>query len=395
MKNEEWREIKLKYLVELRNEKVKNEELNKYNLKIALENIESYTGRLININSDTSFEGEGRFFYPNDVLFNKLRPYLSKFYIADKKGICFGELLIFIPNTKLLIPRFLYFLISSYKFIHHVDGSTYGSKMPRASWDSFISNYSFFIPSLFIQKNIANFLDRKTAQIDSLLSKKTKLISLLQEEEKAFINEKLTDKNGSWEKKKLKYVAKVQTGGTPKIQGANFDCFENGTVNWFTPADFKEGGILDNSKRKINQKAIEQVEIFPENSVYLVSIGATLGKVGISLKKGSANQQINIITFNESKVYSQFGYYLFKSNTEYIINEADHTTLAILNQSKTKELEFPIPSLSIQKNLVEEIESHINQSRATVHKLEQEVALLKEYRQSLISEVVLGVKNVE
>src|SRR5688500_14545782 len=106
----------------------------------------------------------------------------------------------------------------------------------------------------------------------------------------------------NWGIKKLKYVAIVQTGRTPSIQGAKVDYFENGEINWFTPADFNNDRFLDNSSRKVNQLALDnlEIELFPAYSIYLVSIGATLGKIGISEKSGSANQQINVISFFDS-----------------------------------------------------------------------------------------------
>lgn len=190
----------------------------------------------------------------------------------------------------------------------------------------------------------------------------------------------------NWQIKKLKYVAKVQTGGTPKIQGADFDCFENGVLDWFTAADFNESGILDKSKRKINEQAIKEIEIFSENSVYLVSIGATLGKVGISPKKASANQQINIIIFDDSKLYPKFGFFMLKANTEYIINEADHTTLPILNQNKTKHLSFLIPPISEQQRIANFLDKKTTELDTLIKKKKKLIKLLQEDEKAFINE---------
>ncbi len=56
---------------------------------VALENIESWTGRFVP--SDTQFEGEGTAFRPGDILFGKLRPYLAKAYLADAAGEAVGD----------------------------------------------------------------------------------------------------------------------------------------------------------------------------------------------------------------------------------------------------------------------------------------------------------------
>ena len=45
-------------------------------MKIGLENIESKTGKYLP--TDSQFEGDGIAFYPNDVVYGKLRPYLQQ-----------------------------------------------------------------------------------------------------------------------------------------------------------------------------------------------------------------------------------------------------------------------------------------------------------------------------
>ena len=56
---------------------------------LALEGIESWSGRLVG--SDATYEGEGIAFQPGDVLFGKLRPYLAKVYLATFAGAAVGD----------------------------------------------------------------------------------------------------------------------------------------------------------------------------------------------------------------------------------------------------------------------------------------------------------------
>ena len=53
-------------------------------------------------------------------------------------------------------------------------------------------NFSFFIPSLLEQSSIANYLDRKTAQIDRIITQKQRLLELYEEEKTAIINQAVT-----------------------------------------------------------------------------------------------------------------------------------------------------------------------------------------------------------
>jgi len=269
-------------------------------------------------------------------------------------------------------------------------------------------------PTLDEQKIIAAYLDRKTAEIDKLIKQKEELLLLLEEEKTAIINQAVTkginpdakmkdsgiDWLGEipvhWEVKILKYLAKVKTGGTPKIQDSKLDYFFEGKVNWYTPVDFYNDGYLDDSKRKINKLAVEndEVEIFPENSIYLVSIGATLGKVGLSKTKATANQQINIITFFESIINPLFGFYFLTGNKEMIQYEADYTTLPILNQTKAKSLKIAFPSIKEQVSIVNHINYECAKIKFESEKIKGLIFSLKEYKNAIISEVTTGKVKV-
>lgn len=175
-----WEVKKLKYLATLRNQKS-----NDSDFKVGLENIESQTGKYISTN-EVVFEDSGIYFYKNDILFGKLRPYLAKVFLADREGVCVSEFLVLTPKKQ--CGNFLKFLMLSPLFISVVDGSTYGSKMPRASWE-FIGNLKIPLPPLQEQKQIANFLDKKCEKINSVIEKTKKQIELIKEYKNTLINE--------------------------------------------------------------------------------------------------------------------------------------------------------------------------------------------------------------
>jgi type I restriction enzyme S subunit len=149
---------------------------------------------------------------------------------------------------------------------------------------------------------------------------------------------------------------------------------------------------LKESKRKIISEAFEknQVELFPKKSIYLVSIGATLGKVSLSESEASANQQINIISFNKEIVIPHWGYYFIVGNKEMVLNEADYTTLPILNQTKLKNIWIAFPNIDEQKNIITHVNNELDRLRLKVGNTKKLIDLLTEYRTALISEVVTG-----
>ena len=182
---EHWSENKIKFVSKLITDKTAN----KSNV-IALENIESWTAKLVSSNSD--FDSDGICFKKNDVLFGKLRPYLAKVYLAESKGEAIGDIYVLRPNN-LINPKFLKFFMLSEKFIDYVNSSTNGTKMPRANWD-FIGSISIFLPHIKIQHEIVEYLDSAVLKIELIINKQKSLIEKLKEYRASIISHAVTGK---------------------------------------------------------------------------------------------------------------------------------------------------------------------------------------------------------
>ncbi|MEY3964868.1 MAG: hypothetical protein RL263_36 [Bacteroidota bacterium] len=274
-----------------------------------------------------------------------------------------------------------------------------------------IRNFSVILPIPDEQTAIANYLDKKTTQIDDLIAKKERLIQLLEEERTAVINQAVTkglDPNvpmkdsgmewlgeipAHWEVKRLRNIVdSVKTGSTPPTDEIQF--FSPQEINWYGPGDF-ENLFLGEAKRKISRLAIDQnkCRLFPSNSLLLIGIGATVGKVGLTTEPCSSNQQINAITLK--KVYNP-EYYLYYLSTikEIIAAEASSSTLPIFNQTQTKNIIVSVPPIDEQNHIVRFIKNQTERIQAINSKTQQEIELLKEYKTTLISEVVTGKVDV-
>ncbi len=144
-----WQSARLKFVAPLRNERTPaGADHAEY---VGLENIESWTGRMIasepKADKDSEAEtGLANVFREGDVLFGKLRPYLAKACQAPRDGVCSTELLVMQP-AEALNPRFLLYELLTPDFVGAVDASTFGARMPRASWD-FIGSLEIRLPPL-------------------------------------------------------------------------------------------------------------------------------------------------------------------------------------------------------------------------------------------------------
>jgi type I restriction enzyme, S subunit len=183
----DWEVKKLKYLTIFNNEKS-----NELDFKIALENIESKTTKYIETKENV-FSDMGIIFKSGDILFGKLRPYLAKVHIPNKNGICVGDFFVLSAISKLSFNSFIKYVMVSDIFIDIVNGSTYGTKMPRASWD-FVGNLKSPFPSLEEQKQISKYLDEKLIHFDNTIEKTKQSIKKLKLAKEALISQAVTGK---------------------------------------------------------------------------------------------------------------------------------------------------------------------------------------------------------
>ena len=372
---------------------------------ISNEDIASWTGKLL-IEEPQPAEADSRTFQENDVLFNRLRPYLAKVYHATFDGVSSGELLCLRPSHA-IEPRFLFYVLVSKGFIDTINAETFGAKMPRADWE-IVGHQPLPLPPLETQRQIARFLDEKTAQIDGLIEKKRELLDRLAEKRQALITRAvakglnpdapmkpsgidwLGDIPSHWEVLPLRRItSRVATGRTPP--STTTDYFTDGNLNWFTPGDFSTGIELLNSARKVTSEAIEDgvCTLFSERTVFLVGIGATLGKVAVSTTLGSANQQINAIRPDRGNDPYFMAYFLHGYRTEVRVT-SNGNTLGILNQDGTKSLLMPVPPLSEQREIASELTSHDAREAEMVHQIGGSIRLLQDYRTALITAGVTG-----
>lgn len=187
---EHWEVRRLKTAVDHINEQTstKNDE----DLYIALEHVESWTGRLLVPSGEAQFDSQVKRFRAGDVLFGKLRPYLAKVVRPKQSGVCVGEF--FVLRARLVVaPYYLEVVLRSAPAIDFVNSSTYGAKMPRADW-TFVGAMRFPLPPLPEQNAIVEYLDTRTTKIDAAIAATRSEIELLREYRTRLIADVVTGK---------------------------------------------------------------------------------------------------------------------------------------------------------------------------------------------------------
>ena len=155
---------------------------------------------------------------------------------------------------------------------------------------------------------------------------------------------------------KLGSICSTSSGGTPKTSIREY--YDNGTINWLKSGEVSNGFIYY-AEEKITELGLSNssAKIFPENTVLVAMYGATAGQVGL-LKVPCATNQAVCGIYPSEYFIPEFLYYLLREKRAYFISLSTGGAQPNISQTIIKNLEIPVPPLSVQKEIVAEIEQH-------------------------------------
>ncbi len=376
---------------------------------VALENIESWTGRFIP--TDTEFLGEGVAFDIGHILFGKLRPYLAKAYLAERPGEAVGDFHVLRPSAD-TDSRFAQYQILNREFIDIVDGSTFGSKMPRASWE-FVGGMMVTTPPIPEQTQIAAFLDRETAKIDAMVADQRRLMELLKEKRQAILSHAVTkglnpdapmkpsgiewlgDVPEHWDVIKMKWIARMESGHTPdkKIPGY----WDKGDIPWVSLNDtgyLKDHDYISETAYNISElgMANSSARLLPAR-VVVFSRDATIGRCAITTRPMAVSQHFIAWVCGESMV-PEFLLLRLRSMVGELDRLTTGATLKTIGMPDVRTLVTPVPSVGEQREIINHVAFEVGKVDNLLAEIQRAIDLLQERRTALISAAVTGQIDV-
>ncbi|MBP7641999.1 MAG: restriction endonuclease subunit S [Saprospiraceae bacterium] len=380
---------------------------------VALENIESNTGKFIE--SSSEYENNGIIFKESQILYNKLRPYLNKVYLAKRDGICVGDIIV-VECSKILYPKFLQYKMLSDAFCAIVMSSVQGTKMPRTSWE-FISSLKFGIPPKAEQLAIANYLDHQTQKIDRLIANKKAQAEKLKELRHIEINNAVTkglNPNAEmkhsgivwlgkipkhWEVRKIKQLLKpeknaIKTG--PFGSDLKFeDLIEEGIKV------YNQRSVLDNDWESgegyISEKKYETLKtctIFPDDMV--ITTRGTIGKVSIfplNAELGILHPCLMRIQMNSQRILNDYLKIIINDSSfffEALKLASNATTIDVIYSESLKEVKIPVPPVQEQIEITSYLKERIASTDKLSYNIQTQIEKLQELRKIKIYEAVTG-----
>ena len=395
---------RLKYVVSLRRDR-SDDPIAEDRPYIGLDQIESKTGRLVSTCTSTRYRGPtpvetsaSTTFEHGDVLFGKLRPYLAKAWVAEFPGRCTTELLSLKPRD--LDPRFLLYVLLSPDFVHAVDASTFGSKMPRAEWD-FIGNLPIPLPAITKQRAIADYLDHETARLDRLVAEKQRILRLLAEKRRALVTEAVTrgldldvpmrDSGVHWLGPIPKHwdVEKARWLFRERDERTKTGEEELLTVSHLT-------GVTPRSEKDVNMFMAETMEGYKLAAVgdlVINTLWAWMGAMGVSPVDGIVSPAYNVYRptgrLNAAYVDALVRSPLFAQEiTRY--SKGVWSSRLRLYPEQFFEVQLPVPPRLEQERIVTFLEAEFQKLDDLRYAADNTVTLIKERRSALIAAAVTG-----
>lgn len=269
-------------------------------------------------------------------------------------------------------------------------------------------------PPLLEQSAIAAFLDREIGKIDALVAEQKKLIELLKEKRQAVISHAVTkgldptvpmkdsgiewlgEVPEHWDIVPLKYLVRLQSGGTPSKD--RMDYWE-GAVPWASAKDLKVEYLTDTADH-ITDCAVSDgaASMVDTGSIIIVVRGMILARtfpVCINIVPVAINQDLKAIIAGPRVVPEHLAWYLRGTMDESLrrLDEAGHGTKALRMDAWTS-LAVVLPPSKEQVELARFLKSESEKVDDLISEAQRAITLLKERRSALISAAVTGKIDV-
>jgi type I restriction enzyme S subunit len=196
-----------------------------------------------------------------------------------------------------------------------------------------------------------------------------------------------------WIKTKFKYetTKPVQYG-----LNTNSEKYVDDGIRFLRTTDIDDFGSITDEGVMISSDEIPKGYLLQKFD-FLISRSGTLGRTYLHLSDMNFSYAGYLVRFNFGcLIKSKFIFFYSKSKNfqDWIVLNTIQSTIGNVNGEKYSNLEFILPPLSEQKQIVQFLDEKTKEIDELVSMEQKKIDLLKEYRQSLISEVITGKIDV-
>jgi type I restriction enzyme S subunit len=354
-----------------------------------------------------------------DIAYNMMRMWQGAVGVAPVNGLISPAYVVARPFAE-TEPRYYAYLFRTDAYKREVNKFSRGivSDRNRLYWDEFKQMPSVF-PPMEEQRRIADFLDAHGRLTARLIRNKRRLIGLLNEQKQAIINRAVTrglnlhapmkptgvdwmpEVPMHWDVRMLsRLAAKLQTGpfGSQLHQA---DYVEDG-VPVINPMHLIDGSIRPDRETTVNAQTAKRLvrhELVPGEIV--IARRGELGRCALVREfDGPMLCGTGCMTLRLSEGIPRF-YFEFLSSASvrrFLDERSIGATMQNLNPSIIGSIQTVVPPENEQEAIIRAIEDTNSTFASLESKAQDEIRLVREYRERLIADVVIGkldVRHVE
>lgn len=394
-----WKNVQLKEVANLRRENIKPQD-SRYASYVGLEHIDSGESQLKRWGDASEVKSTKSRFYPDDILYGKLRAYLDKAVIAEMEGICSTDILVFTANSKTL-PRFLVYLLHTHSLISHAVATSTGVNHPRTSWNA-LGKFIFALPPLPEQRAIAHIL--QTIQ-EAKAARQRELA--LERERKAALMDYLFSYGTKGEPRKQTEIGEIPESW--KLETIGEICERIIDYRGRTPK-FSESGIihLRSSNIKEGRLILKRDEItyvtgetyksfmtrgFPKAGDIIFTTEGPLGESAMVPPNFRFSLAQRMVLLRADKIVLDSSYLLYVLYSEQVRKEylrrATGSTAKGISSKNFQQVQVPLPCLLEQQRIAEVLQAFDTKIIA----LEGETERLDELFHAMLDELMTGKRS--
>lgn len=359
-----------------------------------------------------------KFVQKGELVLNKMKTWQGSLAVSNYEGIVSPAYYVCEFTNNEIDKNYIHYLLRNKMYAQEFERLSTGLRVGQwdLSIDDFLNTLIIYPPTKSEQTKIANFLDKKCAQIDSIIEESKKSIEEYKSWKQSVIFEAVTGKNLSCKKKdsgiewlgeipenfiitRIKHIATL--AGRIGWQGLTSQEYSDEGCYLITGINFSNGEINWESCVRVPYSRWEEAsQIQIENGDLLITKDGTVGKVAIVNNmpdKTSLNSGVLLIRQNKKVCSTRFLFWILQSNVfwkwfNYI--NAGNSTIIHLYQHDFSNFSFPNPSIEIQNEISNYFDKKCTQIDSLISEKQSLIKDLAEYKKSLIFEAVTGKRRV-
>ena len=298
------------------------------------------------------------------------------------------------PNYEIAIPKFVFYYCMSNKFreqLHYLASGTTVSLVNKTKFKSI----KISLPSLNEQQRIVSILDEVFENISNSSKRVEQKLLDTNELFQSVIHTIITLDGHSWDEFALDELThKITKGSSPKWQGVSY--IDEPGVLFVTSENVGNNQMIYKKTKFVEDKfnEIDSKSILQKGDVLTNIVGASIGRTAVFDKHDNANinQAVCLIRCKKEKLVNKYLAYLLNSHSfKQILHDNEvNTARANLSLGFFRSLVIPVPTISEQYEIVEQLEEIADNYEKLLNNYSDEMKEIDELKQSILQEAFNG-----